>query len=369
MTDKLKEVQEVVWTGKSNRQIANDAELFDPEKSSPGKLLRANRGTGGTAGDLGKPIYPKAANRPQARPPVPPVKKAPPRRAAPPAAPMKKPVASAKPPASSPKPPAAVAGTKGTGAMPRQKGRFIARAVVGSFVDRLKAEARSKGGTLTLKDIESLEQEFEQKTAALESLFEKTFEDYARAYANGDASERRGRPFDRLIVQPFERLFPGGDGPSIDKGGISRRILPGFFMGVNMMVGPDVMADYHIRAKKIFKRIGGVDGGDWRPFYDDPEAQDLRLDALIAMAVHFSNPDKRANWFMSMINDHLTPVDPTAADAGWRLARPTYERLVDALFADLMTAVSAPKARNSITKRFGPETCALVAEIMKGLGA
>jgi len=39
------------------------------------------------------------------------------------------------------------------------------------------------------------------------------------------------------------------------------------------------------------------------------------------------------------------------------------------LFADLMTAVGSPKAREAITKRFGPETCASVAAIMKGMGA
>ena len=237
-------------------------------------------------------------------------------------------------------------------------------------MERLKAEAQSKGGSLTLDDIESLDQEFEQKTAALESLFEKTFEEYARTYAKSEDEERRQHPFDRLIVSPIEKLLSGGTGPSIEKGGISRRILPGFFMGVNMMMGPDVIADYRMRADSVFKRLGGWNGGDWQRFFQDQEARDLRLDALIAMAVHFSNPDNRAQWFMGMINNHLAPAegDPDS-DASWRLVRPSYERLIDALFADLMTAVSSPKARESITKRFGPETCASVAAIMKGLGA
>jgi hypothetical protein len=368
MADKPKQVQEVVWTGTSDRQISNDADLFVPGKTSKGKLLKTNRDSGDVADNRGKPLYTEGADQPQAKSAKPPAPKpAEPKQKSATPAPAKQPVASAAPPALPPKP---AVQKPSAGVTPREKSRVIAKAVVGSFVDRLKTEAKSKGGSLTIDDIESLDQEFEQKTAALETLFEKTFEEYARTYAKGGSEERRSHPFDRLIVGPIEKILAGGTGPSIDKGGISRRILPGFFMGVNMMMGPDIMAEYRIRAKNVFKRLGGSNGGDWQHFFDDSEARDLRLDALIAMAVHFSNPDKRAHWFMGMINDHLAPVDDDAgADAAWRLARPAYERLIDALFADLMTAVSSPQARESITKRFGPETCASVAAIMKGLGA
>ncbi len=136
------------------------------------------------------------------------------------------------------------------------------------------------------------------------------------------------------------------------------------------MMGPDVMADFRVRAEKVFDRVDRGDELNWDNFLDNPEARDLRMDALISMAVHFANPDKRAHWFMDLINSHLAaPETDPQTDPDWVLSRPAYERLIDALFSDLMNAVGSPRAREAITKRFGPETCASVAEIMKGLGA
>ena len=145
--------------------------------------------------------------------------------------------------------------------------------------------------------------------------------------------------------------------------------MPGFFMALNMMLGQDEVATFRAKAEAVFDRVNKSDGAvDWPAFFT--AAKDVRLDVLIAMAVHFSRPDKRAAWFLDMINDHLSPADTDPeTDATWRLSRHSYERLIDVLFSDLMAAVGSPKAREAITKRFGPETCTSVVAIMKGLGA
>ncbi len=331
---KPEQVEEVVWTGTSDRTAQRGSEFFEPDKSSQGKTVyKVAREAGPATSKRAKPLY--SEGQETARIPVPP------------------------PPSTAP--------TQTLTA--RDKGRVIAQTVVGSFVDRMKAEATRKGGRLSLDDISALDEEFGKKTAALEVLFEKTFEEYAQSYANGAAEERRANPFDRLIVGPFEQLLTGAPGPSAAKGGISRRIMPGFFMAMSMMLGPESMTDFHNRAEAIFDHRSKTRGEiDWPAFFS--EAKDLRLDVLIAMAVHFSKPDKRAAWFLDMINNHLSPPesDPET-DAVWTLSKYSYERLIDVMFSDLMTAVGSPKARETITKRFGPETCASVAAIMKGLGA
>jgi len=359
-----KKVEEVVWTGQSDRTVRNDAEFYEPGKSAVGKVAyketdeappSAKKHIPAPASKAGIAPAPKPASAPAKRP-APAPKPAP--------APQAKPVPKAKPtPTPAPAPAPAQAATA------RDKGRVIAQTVVGSFVDRMKAEAQRKGGSLSLNDLEALDEEFEEKTAALEVLFEKTFEDFARTYAKSAGEERRENPFDRLIVGPFEKLLSGGKGPSTAKGGISRRIMPGFFMALNIMLGPDEVAAFRAEAKAIFDRVNKArDNIDWQAYF--AEAKNLRLSVLIAMAVHFANPDKRAAWFLDMINNHLSPPESdTDPDANWTLSRPAYERMIDRLFADLMTAVGSPKAREAITKRFGPETCASVAAIMKGMGA
>lgn len=361
MAEKSRRVEEVVWTGKSDRRIRSDTEFFEPAKTQSGWTVYKVTQDAPAAPEPAKRVPPQPAAPPPSTKPAKPAPSAP---AAPP--PQAKVPPKPAPVQAKPQPkPQARASTA------REKSRVIAKTVVGSFVERMKTEAQRKGGTLTLKDIEALDHEFEQKTAALETLFEKTFEEYARSLSKeGGQEERRHHPFDRLIVSPFEKMLAGGAGPTIAKGGISRRILPGFFMAVNMMMGPDVMADFRVRAEKVFDRVDRGDELNWDNFLDNPEARDLRMDALISMAVHFANPDKRAHWFMDLINSHLAaPETDPQTDPNWVLSRPAYERLIDALFSDLMNAVGSPRAREAITKRFGPETCASVAEIMKGLGA
>jgi hypothetical protein len=252
-----------------------------------------------------------------------------------------------------------------------ERGRAIAETMVGSFLERMKTEAQRKGGSLTLTDIEALDLEFEQKTGALQELLEQSFQEYLRAHAQGKRPERRHSPFDRLIVTPIEHLFPRRE-PIPTKPVLSRRILPGFFMAVSMMIGADAIEESRRKAKAIFDRVGAGSPGDsvWRPFLADAEAQRLLADSLIGMSLHFANPDKRATWFMAVINNHLSPpyAEPGIASA-WKLGQPAYERMIDALFSDLMATVGNAKAREALTRRFGPETCASIITIMKGLGA
>lgn len=391
MDEKPKQVQEVVWTGTSDRTFRDEAEVYQPRKVGKGRAVYelgkdesekpkrvvppapAKTATPPAKPASVTPMKPAAPAKPAAAQPAAPAKPAAPKPAAQqPAAPKPAAQQPTAPKPAAPRRPAAPARPAGPAATAREQSRVIAQTVVGSFVDRMKAEAQRKGGHLSLDDIESLDQEFAQKTQALEVLFEKTFQEYARAFSKQSDEERRHHPFDRLMVGAIERVLSGGKGPSVEKGGISRRILPGFFMAVNMMMGPDVMAEYRLKAGTIFDRVnkGGANGPDWNKFTSDPEARTLRLDALVDMAVHFANPDKRAAWFMGLINDHMAPAeaDP-GTDPDWSLGRPAYERLIDSLFSDLMAAINDPKGREGITKRFGPETCASVGSIMKGLGA
>lgn len=385
MDDEPDRVKEVVWTGRSDRRVQNDAEIYEPKKIAGARTVyEVARDSEKVAGKQAKPLYtdkqpPRPAPRPApAKPPVQADGHATRVRAAvaAPAGTAPRPAPAPAKPTPQPAPPAgrvARPESPGKSAPPssRQQSHIIAKTVVGSFVERMKQEAQRKGGSLTLRDIESLDHEFEQKTAALEALFEKTFQDYARSMVGGQREERRHTPFDRLIVTPVEHLFPGHGAVAPAKGGLSRRILPGFFMAVGIMMGADVTEQCRDRAKIIFNRINGAAADpNWKAFGADPEARVLLTDALVAMAVHFANPDKRAVWVIDMINNHLSPPESEPdTPADWRLGRPAYERMIDSLFSEIMAAVNNAKTREGLTLRYGPETCASLITLMKGLGA
>ena len=57
-------------------------------------------------------------------------------------------------------------------AAPASHGQALAEAVIASFVERLMAEARRKGGTLTMEDLEALNRDFQKMTKTLQALFE-----------------------------------------------------------------------------------------------------------------------------------------------------------------------------------------------------
>jgi hypothetical protein len=227
--------------------------------------------------------------------------------------------------------------------------------------DRLRHEARARGGKLTLADLERLADDFHDKSAALRQAFEMTFEAYARARERAKVAQNRQYPFNRLLVRRFEHLLARGDGP-----GIPRRVLPGFFMAVEMMLGPQVHDAYQEHCRAIVERIREAQGGKfgWPDLYADAEAATLAFDALVAMAAYFADFDKRARWFLTVVNGNLGPAHAgaTPEQAAWQLNDVAFRGLLAALFADLRDSVATAVARTTFAERYGVEKCRAVTD-------
>ncbi len=246
---------------------------------------------------------------------------------------------------------------------PAGQGHALAETVVMAFIDRLRHEAEALGGTLMLADLERLAADFHDKSAALRQAFELTFEAYARARERAKFAQNRNYPFDRVLVRRFEHLLARGRGD-----GIPRRVLPGFFMAVEMMLGPQVLEAYQEHCRIIVERIRNAQGGRfaWTDLYADPEAAALAVDALVAMASYFADYDKRARWFLTVVNGHLGPAPPNASpeEAAWQLDEETFRGFLAAFFAEIKDSVATAVARTDFAERFGVEKCRAVADAM-----
>lgn len=266
--------------------------------------------------------------------------------------------------------PAAAPPAKGGVSTSPGKSRALAETVVGSFCERLVAEANRRGGVLTLQDIESLNEEFASKTEALQAIFEKSFEDYVRARERASFLQTRNYPFDRVLVRKFEHLFADGKDPDPTK--LSRRILPGFFMAMNKMLGPEVIETYQERCRKIVQRIrlGRDDNFDWNEIYADRDAQALSLEAEVTIAGYFEDVDKRSAWFLEIVNNNLAPALPGAppGTSSWRMMEGSFRRFLRALLADLKTELATSDGRTRVTERYGIETCLKLAEVLRNIG-
>ncbi len=272
---------------------------------------------------------------------------------------------------------ASTTGKAGTAApTPASHSQALAETVVGSFVDRLKAEAKRKGGTLTIEDLEALNKEFEKKTQALQAVFEKSFEEYARAQdrARAEREYTRQDPFERLMVHRFSHLFAEGDALGKEDDAVSRRILPGFFMAIEMMLDADSIARYRDTCARIVERVTGGrdDDASWDRVYADKEANAVVLDAQVAIALHFQDLKKRSAWLVNLVNGNLSPPDSAGGEAGdvaaWRFTEGACRRVLDALLSDLKRALSTDGGRRALGEHHGAEACAALAGVMNKLG-
>ncbi len=245
----------------------------------------------------------------------------------------------------------------------------LANTMVQSFVDRMKAAAKAKGGHLTVRDMEDMQDDFDRQTQALSGALEKSFEAYVKAQERSDWDQQRNFPFDRLMVKKFASLFKDGAGLGPDD--ICRRMLPGFFVALGMMLGPEVVEEYQEQLRAVVDRVRSGGGGvfNWNTVYKDPSAKDISLAAEVAVAQHFDEYDKRSEWFINLVNGHLTQVgaDVHANVKDWQMTPAGFKKFLNALMADLIARLDTDSGKMAITKKFGAETCADLFDILAHL--
>jgi len=247
------------------------------------------------------------------------------------------------------------------GPSPKDQSRALAETVISSLIDRLMAEARKRGGTLSLNDIEDLSVEMEKKTEALQAVFQHSFEEYVQSRERATWAKVRKFPFDRVMVQKFVPLFVDQGNVTFAEGGLSRRVLPGFFLAVNKMVGAEYVEYLQNRMQTVVDRHPASDGSgdaDWYAVYDDPEAIDLLNEGLIAMVPHFDDVERRCRWFCHVVNTALAPAREDAAqdEKEWQMGGLAFAAMFESLFETLAPLVETPESRIHLNDTYGATT-------------
>ena len=245
--------------------------------------------------------------------------------------------------------------------------RDVATTMIGHFVTRLEVEAAKSGGCLDTAQIRALARRF---VAAEQGRFRRFYQrawDECGARREALARERlRHQSFDRLLMRRFAHLFPPRDQDDGAEGVLSRRMIPGFALALDKMVGPERRAQAEQAARALLDRHPGPEGGcDWAAAYADPAAQALVDEVLVLVAGVFDPVERRRAWLVELINAHLAPAAPGAPDRGWRLSEAGADRLLTALFAPLAERVTrAPEAARA---RWGAAAAGPSA-LLAGLG-
>ena len=247
---------------------------------------------------------------------------------------------------------------------PKEQGRVVAQSIVDGFVGALRGQAEKRGGHLSAEDVDALSSSFERQADKLADSFARQLEGFADAKAKSHWTHERVNSLNRILVKRFSHLLADeselGDKPD----SLSRRMLPGFFHSIEMMLGKDQVRAFENEANRITDKLRERLGNDfsWDHAYAYRASKALILDVLVAAAPHFEELEKRLTWMLGLINTDLRPSKPQSANPDWELDQIGLIRMLDALFVDLRNALEDDLGRLRITKRHGFEVLEALLE-------
>ncbi len=232
----------------------------------------------------------------------------------------------------------------------------VGTTMVGHFATRLEVEAGKAGGSLSAAQIRALAQRFvESEQARFGGYYQRAWDECTLAREAHLLESARRMPFDRILMRRFAHLFPPRTGDDGGTGILSRRIIPGFNLAIDKMIGPTLYQQCQTKCEAIVERHAqGDDGWDWESVYADPDAKALVNDVLVVVAHYFTSFDKRRAWFMEMVNGHLARVRRGASDEHFRLGESAFSALMRALFDDLAASLRADPQQ--VRSRWGDHT-------------
>lgn len=243
----------------------------------------------------------------------------------------------------------------------------IAHTMIGHFATRLEVEAAKAGGALTAEAIRNLAERFlTEEAARFQPALKRSWDSCTTAREAKQWESARRRPFDRILAKPFAHLFPPRQGDDGTKGVLSRRMIPGFNLAVDKMIGPALYEQCQRKSQAILERHRQNSGGyAWPAIHADPHSVALTHDVLVVVAHYFAHFERRRDWFTALVNSHLSTVAPDAPDAHWQLTDHSFAELMRALFAALKTALEQDGA--GFRKRYGEQTVETVEGFLRRL--
>jgi hypothetical protein len=248
----------------------------------------------------------------------------------------------------------------------------LAFAILHAFAERLSTEAEKTDGAITVERIQAMVRTFGAEEAEhFRANFRTRLEDFLTQREKEFWDQNRKRPFDRVLVKRFAHLLAPEGGLGTE-GPLSRRLLPGFFLSMEKLAGPELFSQCQRACKGILRakrEEPGADAGDlYDQLYDSEEANVLVDDVLVVVASHFAEFDQRVDWLHDLINNHLgIPEDyefEGPAVHTWRLEREGLLDLLGGLFASIREKMTSEPGRDQIQKRYGQKARGIIETLL-----
>ncbi len=253
----------------------------------------------------------------------------------------------------------------------------LAFAILYAFVERLTDEAEKAGGAISIDGIQALVRTFgEEEAERFRINFRARLQEFLTRHEQEIWERTRKRPFDRVLVKRFAHLLAGEGGLGAKEGRLSRRLLPGFFLAMEKMAGPELFSQCQRACKGILKAKRGEqpegDAGDlYDELYDNEDANDLVDDVLVVVASHFAEFDQRMDWLLDLINSHLATAEDFEFEGpavhAWRLQREGLLDLLRGLFARVREKMASEPDRQRMQDRYGRRARGIIEALLARL--
>jgi len=246
----------------------------------------------------------------------------------------------------------------------------IADLIEQKFMGLLRQRLAQGDGRLDEEDLAEMSAEFREQIGEIRSIFLDAVESYANASQRSKNEEHRTNAFHRLMVHRFEdRLAPDS---ALDKtpDRLSRRMLPGFFSMLSLMVGQDNLAKFHRQADALVKRLRAEMGDKftWSAVYASKEGRRIALRAEILIARNFRDVEKRIDWLVAFINGNLIAIGRALPGADWSFSEAAARDLLRDLFAGIRGTMINKARRDALAHSLDETTVNDLRGLVAALG-
>jgi len=246
----------------------------------------------------------------------------------------------------------------------------IADLIEEKFMGLLKQRLAENDGHLSADDVEEMGVEFREQIGEIRTIFLDAVKSFTKAKHRSLNEDDRKNTFHRLMVHRFEdRLAPDS---ALEKSPdrLSRRMLPGFFSVLSMMVGQDNLARFRKESDALAERLK-VELGDafeWSEVYKSKEGRRILLRAEMLMARNFTDVDKRVHWLIAFINGNLIAVDQTRPGAAWTFSETAARDMLRDLFTGIKRTLNSENGRDALSRSLDDKGMAQLQKLVAAVG-
>jgi hypothetical protein len=250
-------------------------------------------------------------------------------------------------------------------AVARHHAEELGEALHAKFLQLLTDKVRGQDGQRSMDDVAEMSEAFRAEIETIEARFIEAVESITLSRTPSRKKNGRSQLFHRLMTRNFEDRFADESALRSEPDRLSRRILPGFFTMLSLMLGKPELDAYEKQMNQLVDRLGARHDGtvDWAEVYRSPEARNIALKAEIDIAKYFANADKRLTWMIALINSNLIPPPEYQTGEPWKFEMEAAEKLLAGLFSDVRTALSHAPSRQTFVQHIGADTVSTLDKV------